>query len=208
MSNIKAIYRKIIDISINQLIVIIHCMCPCQAPRTFRRHSDALSFMRLHGWAMRHRSACVHRKLPSRGFSLIEVTIALGIVSFSLLAIIGLVGRGLTSVRESTNEAAIASIIQHVRAELTQPDFSAQVDSLGFNLEFNKSGGLLDNASGSSSLEDEPFYRVTFQTSTPTIPGGAASIGDSALMVTMYIASINGAATNRLSVLLSQEQGQ
>lgn len=208
MSDIKAIYRKIIDISINQLIVTIYCMCPRQPPRKLRRHSKALSFWRLHGWAMRHRSACVHRRMPWRGFSLVEVTIALGIVSFSLLAIIGLVGSGLTSVRESTNEAAIASIIQHVRAELTQPDFSAQVDSLGFNLEFNKSGGLLNNAIGSSSLEDEPFYRVTFQTSTPTIPGGSASIAGSASMVTMNIASINGAATNRLSVLLSQGQGQ
>lgn len=147
-------------------------------------------------------------KSPRLGFSLVEVTIALGIVSFSLLAIIGLVGSGLANVRESATDAAIASIIQQVRAELSQPNFSGQVNAPGFNLEFNKSGGLLDNASASPSLEDEPFYRVTFETSTPTIPGGSASIAASASMVTINIASINGGATNRLSVLRSQGQGQ
>jgi uncharacterized protein (TIGR02598 family) len=134
--------------------------------------------------------------------------IALGIVSFSLLAIIGLVGSGLTSVRESNNDSAIASIIQHVRAELNQAHFSSQIDSPDFGMEFNKSGGLIGNTiSGqpAQTLEDEVFYHVTFQTSTPSIPGGADFTGDSASLIAVTVTIFNPRQTNRLTFLRPQK---
>jgi len=167
-------------------------------PRAFLRHGSR-SLRRNEGVG----GGFCYWRLLRRGFSLVEVTLALGVVSFSLLAIIGLVGSGLASVRESANDSAIAAIIQHVRAELTQPDFSGLGGSPDFNLEFNKSGNLIQNASVPATVDNDPFYRVTFETSTPTIPGGAASMGDCASLVTMTVASINGAAreTNRLTFL-------
>jgi uncharacterized protein (TIGR02598 family) len=143
---------------------------------------------------------------------LVEVTIALGIVSFALLAIIGLVGSGLTSVRESTNDSAIASIIQHVRAELNQADFGDLINSPDFVMLFNKSGRLIGgdlSQQPSSNAENEPFYRVTFLSADPSIPGGGDSIGNSSELVTVTVTCPDFAPrqTNRLTFLRSLKIG-
>jgi len=49
-----------------------------------------------------------------RAFSLVEVTIALGLVSYTLLGLLGLFIVGLNSNRESTMETALAQIALHV----------------------------------------------------------------------------------------------
>lgn len=46
-----------------------------------------------------------------RGFSLVEVTMAIGIVSFALLAIVGLIPVGLKSVKDSREHAAVANAL-------------------------------------------------------------------------------------------------
>lgn len=47
------------------------------------------------------------------GFSLVEVTIALGLVSYALLALLGLFTIALSSSRDSTMETALAQIVLH-----------------------------------------------------------------------------------------------
>ena len=73
-----------------------------------------------------------HARLSWRrhtAFSLVEVTLALGIVSFCLLSLTGLLTTGLTSVRESRDEAAAGAFLER----LTQSLDSALVDSSGTN---------------------------------------------------------------------------
>lgn len=53
-----------------------------------------------------------------RGFSLVEVTLALGIVAFGLIAIIGLLPRGLGLVRESAAEATAINVLGTVALDL------------------------------------------------------------------------------------------
>ena len=48
------------------------------------------------------------------GFSLVEVTIALGLLSYALLALLGLFTVGLSSSRESSMETALSQIALHV----------------------------------------------------------------------------------------------
>jgi uncharacterized protein (TIGR02598 family) len=55
-------------------------------------------------------------KIPlrhKRGFSLVEVTIALGLVSYALLGLLGLLTVGLTSSRDSSVETALSQIALH-----------------------------------------------------------------------------------------------
>lgn len=53
------------------------------------------------------------RRQPSAGFSLVEVTIAVGLVSYTLLALLGLFTVALSSSRDSTVETALAQIVLH-----------------------------------------------------------------------------------------------
>jgi len=53
-----------------------------------------------------------------QAFSLVEVTLALGIISFGLIAIIGLVPKGLGIVKESADEAAALNILSAVSSDL------------------------------------------------------------------------------------------
>ncbi len=54
----------------------------------------------------------------SRAFSLVEVTLAIGIVSFALLAVVALLPIGLQSVKNATEQAAAAEVLRALSAEL------------------------------------------------------------------------------------------
>jgi uncharacterized protein (TIGR02598 family) len=53
----------------------------------------------------------------SHGFSLIEVTLALGIFAFAMIPIIGLVSSGMKSLRGSMDDAVRGEIVRKVVAE-------------------------------------------------------------------------------------------
>jgi uncharacterized protein (TIGR02598 family) len=52
------------------------------------------------------------------GFSLVEITLAIGIFSFCVLAIVGLLSVALNSSKESQRDSATISILRYVDAEL------------------------------------------------------------------------------------------
>jgi uncharacterized protein (TIGR02598 family) len=60
-----------------------------------------------------------------RGFSLVEMTIAVGIFSFTILAILGSLPIGLSSIHDSIGDSAIANISQQIRSELQQVSFNS-----------------------------------------------------------------------------------
>jgi type II secretory pathway pseudopilin PulG len=91
-------------------------------------------------------------------FSLVEVTIALGIVAFGVVAIFALLPAGLQLVRESTDESIASGILtmmaSDVQAKTTNPSesprFTIRLTSgtkAGI-LHSNGNGGLLFDASG------------------------------------------------------------
>lgn len=56
---------------------------------------------------------------PTRsGFSLVEVTIALGIVAFALVAVIGLLPTGLSSIKIANEQASAANVAASLAAAL------------------------------------------------------------------------------------------
>jgi uncharacterized protein (TIGR02598 family) len=83
----------------------------------------------------------------SQGFSLVEVTIALGVVSFALVALFGLLPTGLTTFRSSIDRSVASQIAQGIINEARQTDFT--------NL------GSLATASGSPKLFTEDGQETT-----------------------------------------------
>ena len=51
------------------------------------------------------------------GFSLVEVTIALGLISFALISILGLIPTGLSTLRQSMNQTVEAQIVRTIGAQ-------------------------------------------------------------------------------------------
>jgi uncharacterized protein (TIGR02598 family) len=63
---------------------------------------------------------------PCHGFSLAEVTLAVGITSVGMLALIGLIPGGLDSMRQSSAKVAEAKIIQAVTADYQMGDWGSR----------------------------------------------------------------------------------
>lgn len=59
------------------------------------------------------------------GFSLVEVIMAIGIVSFSVLAVLGLMPVGLSTLREATDSTVESQIVQRMASESWLTSFSA-----------------------------------------------------------------------------------
>jgi Tfp pilus assembly protein PilV len=72
----------------------------------------------------------VTKSTTARGFSLVEIAIALGIVSFALIAILGLIPVSMNSARDAVDQTRTSMIAQDVynrmRASMTSNDSNSQ----------------------------------------------------------------------------------
>lgn len=82
----------------------------------------------------------------SSAFSLIELTLSVGIISFCLVAIMGLFSIGLTASRESTNDRIQAAIVSRLYTEMR--GFSAF--TMGEDRYFDEDGVSLTNNEGAT----------------------------------------------------------
>jgi len=111
--------------------------------------------------------------LRSRAFTLIEVVLAVAIVSFSLLAIVGLLPIGLASVRDSENDQAIGAIATQLRGQLQQISFDTTVtnniNQLPNSVNQYSSEGLLITSTVPTNIA--PYYRASFALTPSGIAG-------------------------------------
>lgn len=73
----------------------------------------------------------VKRRHPRRGeagFSLVETAMAVGLLSFALIAVIGLQPVGLTTLRSSQDSTTETQIVRMMAGEIGQTDF-AQIEN-------------------------------------------------------------------------------
>ena len=94
------------------------------------------------------------------GFSLVEVTLAIGIVGFALLGVFALIPVGLNSSRDAvdaTRTSMISSDVQNrTRSAVTNATFAASAD-VGFIWYYDRQGVIVDTAvAGFGSA----FYRA------------------------------------------------
>jgi len=109
-------------------------------------------------------------------FSLIEICIALGIVAFAFVAMLGLLPVGLANYSQAMNTQTCAEIYQRISAELQETDFDTLLDNkaeqggtstmffrLGYRF-FDNEGTELRNASFS---DPRVIYAVRIRGSFP-----------------------------------------
>ena len=105
------------------------------------------------------------------GFSLIEVTIALGVVSFALIALFGLLPTGLTTFRSSIDRSVASQIAQNIISQARQTEFSS-LSSLatpsGVPKRFTEDGDETTDATKTIYVAKvEVVTPVSFPPSTP-----------------------------------------
>jgi uncharacterized protein (TIGR02598 family) len=86
------------------------------------------------------------REGERRGFSLVEVTLALAIVTFGLIAIMGLLPSGLLQVRESASEGVATNILNDLAAEISTLQTRAALPRIV--LEAGRTGAVYFDSDG------------------------------------------------------------
>lgn len=123
------------------------------------------------------------RNRRKRAFSLVEVTLAIGIIAFAFVAIFGLVPIGLGSFRAALDTSVRAQIAQRLATEAQQTDF----DTL---LKDAKRLRYFDDE-GTEVSENASIYTVgTELVATTALPVDAVS--DNLLTLTVKIAANPG----------------
>jgi uncharacterized protein (TIGR02598 family) len=107
----------------------------------------------------------------SPGFSLVEVTLAMGLVSFSLVGLMGMLPVGLSNLREAMELQTQARIAQQLAAELQLLPF-AEVSGGSYQSSFPRHY----DEEGSSVTATEAIYTVTADAlAAVELPGGASN---------------------------------
>ncbi len=70
-----------------------------------------------------------------RGFSLVEVTLALGIITFGLIAVMGLLPTGLRLAKQSADEVAAVNIMTGISVSLEKAGTSANSGTATFTAD-------------------------------------------------------------------------
>jgi type II secretory pathway pseudopilin PulG len=110
-------------------------------------------------------------KIPNQhAFSLVEVVIAIGIISFALLAIMGLMATSQKSDREATDDTLLPAMAAGALDELRLGPFPPSPATF----YFNSAGTLQTNGTGPISSSDaNSLYRCEVK-----ISGGVAVASD------------------------------
>jgi uncharacterized protein (TIGR02598 family) len=105
------------------------------------------------------------RKRSIAAFSLVELTIALGVISFCLLTIIGLLAIGINSTHSSTTQTAATNLLTAVTSDLE----AVPNTTPSYNLTVGAKGTVAKPAGTSiSAINGSPMFNLT-------IPVGGSS---------------------------------
>jgi uncharacterized protein (TIGR02598 family) len=155
--------------------------------------------------------------LSSRSaFSLVEVALAVGIVSFAMLGVMGTLSVGLQTVRDSINETAKANIAGHLRGEFQRTPFTTStasdynIDGLEKETYFYTRDGLLI-ANGNDA---RAYYKAEFKVNNGVVssPSGDSSFqSTSARNITVTLkfpvsASSNDQQTSVFSIFSAKQR--
>jgi uncharacterized protein (TIGR02598 family) len=105
-------------------------------------------------------------------FTLVEVVLSLGIFSFALLSVLGLMATGLSTVKNSSTNQAITNVNRELRATLQATPFTNLVIGTPATYYFTASG-YITTASGTAA--NAPFYTAVMAPAAPTYPAGGTS---------------------------------
>jgi uncharacterized protein (TIGR02598 family) len=110
-----------------------------------------------------------------RGFSLVEVTLAIAVVSFALTGVLALIPSGMLAIQSAVSSQATANIADQLRGQMQQLSFSGTTDSIS-SLPTTTYYYTTEGVPTTQSLA---YYKATFAVSsinpTSTLSGGDIS---------------------------------
>lgn len=122
------------------------------------------------------------------GFSLIEVAISLGVVSFAFVSILSLVPLGMTTFHSAMDISVGTQISQRVVNDLQQTDFGTLINSTQPVRYFDEQGQEVPSATGA-------VYQVNTQVADSLALPGAATANSNIANVIIQIARNSGGIT-------------
>ena len=93
----------------------------------------------------------MNRRAPQSAFTLVEIALAVGVIAFSLTAIVGLLVSALGSSKESTDDTLIAAMTKSVVSDLRQKPFTSVLSLAALTsptIYFDGGGNRLLDSSG------------------------------------------------------------
>jgi len=119
----------------------------------------------------------------TRGFSLVEVTLALGVVSFALLALVGVMPAGLSTMRQAADKLVESQVVRQLGTEALHTPFSELSSRFsGVSTYYDDAGLVLSNASASGVR-----YRAEVVLAQPAFPGSTSEANLTNSLWTMRI---------------------
>lgn len=111
----------------------------------------------------------------NHAFSLVEITLSIGIISYSLLALLGLLAIGLSSSRESELDTRVSQIAREIRARIQDHEAITAGTELSFKYDYD---GMQHPESGEGGPDAIYTVTVTFRKpdNTDEIPGTADNL--------------------------------
>lgn len=111
----------------------------------------------------------------SRAFTLVEVVMALGIVSCSLLIIVGLLPVGLRTLNDSAVQYGMTTIGQQISSALQEMPFTASTNSYGIDKLSQTNYYYTREGAQTTSGDGFRYFAVSFSTGNSTVPGATAT---------------------------------
>ena len=108
-------------------------------------------------------------------FTLIEVVMAMAVVSFALVAIAGLLPVGLQTMRDSQNDQAVGTIANQLRGDLQQISFGTGTGTLGglvSTTNYYTTEGVKTDV---NNIAGQVFYLASFAVTNAAVNGSAYS---------------------------------
>lgn len=129
---------------------------------------------------------------PRQGFSLIEVTLALGIVSFAMVTLLGLIPVGLKSFQSAMRVTVESQIVRAVVTDINLKDYS----TLGFTEYFFDVEGTPEQTSS------KPVYTasLSFQSGVEGMALDASSVRVATIDIT---STVNPKRVSHYTVLVA-----
>jgi len=109
-----------------------------------------------------------HKNFFARAFTLIEVVLALGVVSTALVSLLGLMALAFTMLRESIDTTTHSQVMQSLSSEIEMLDYSKITGSPGYVGTFPR---YFDEAGQIATTRELRLYEVAAEVKDSAIPG-------------------------------------
>jgi uncharacterized protein (TIGR02598 family) len=193
----------IVAMTINLTIInSMRSLASSQNPLAVFRPSPITGRVASHGFCKQARA----QKVRLAGFSLVEIMIAMGVVSFSFITLMGLLGVGAVNFHKANTTSITTQIAQQVINQAQQSDFSDLITPQGqatpSTTAFTNAVRYFDDA-GNEIINSAEYKNAVYQVNTRITPatllpqsGAPAPTTNPCLAtVTVQVANNPGGAT-------------